>query len=81
MSRLYAAIARLSSRGDRAAIGVVVRYLGAATYRVRLAGTEYDVPAVGEAQALDGQSVAVIVSGASGQPMGVLGVVGQSGVE
>ena len=79
MTRLYSAIKALAREGDRAAIGTVVRYLGSGTYRVRIGGTEYDVPAAGDAQAMDGQSVAVIVSGETGTPIAMLGAIRQPG--
>jgi acyl-CoA thioesterase FadM len=79
MSRLYSAIKRLAPRGDRAAIGSVVGYAGGGRYRVHLAGTEYEVPAAGDAQAWDGQSVAVLVSAETGKPIAMLGPVRQPG--
>ena len=81
MSRLYSAVKRFARHGDRAAIGTVVRYLGSGSYRVRIAGTEYQVAAAGDAQALDGQSVALLVSGETGRPIAMLGAVRQPGVE
>ena len=81
MTRLYSAIRVLAREGDRAVIGTVVRYLGSGTYRVRIGGTEYDVPAAGDAQAMDGQSVAVMVSGETGRPIAMLGAVRQPGVD
>ena len=81
MTRLYSAIKGLAGHGDHAAIGTVVRYLGSGAYRVRIGGTEYDVPAAGEAQAMDGQGVAVMVSGETGRPIAMLGAVRQPGVE
>lgn len=81
MTRLYSAIKRLARSGDRAAIGTVVRYLGSSAYRVRIGGAEHDVPAAGDAQAMDGQSVALMVSGETGRPIAMLGAVRQPGVE
>jgi len=81
MTRLYSAIKELAREGDRAAIGTVVRYLGGGAYRIRIGGTEYDVPAAGEAQAMDDQSVAVMVSGETGRPIAMLGTVRQPGVD
>ena len=81
MTRLYSAIKALTREGDRAAIGTVVRYLGSGTYRVSIGGTEYDVPAAGDAQAMDGQSVAVMISGETGRPIAMLGAVRQPGVD
>ena len=80
MSRLYSAIRRLAEKGDRAAIGTVAGYLGGGRYRVQIAGSEYEVPATGDAQAFDGQSVAVMVSGETGRPVAMLGPVRQIGV-
>jgi len=80
MSRLYSAIAALAQQGDRAAIGTVVGYAGGGRYRVQVAGTEYEVPAAGDAQAMDGQSVALMVSGETGQPIAMLGAIRQGGV-
>lgn len=79
MSRLYSAIKRLAQHGDRAAIGLVIGYAGGGRYRVQIAGSEYDVPAAGDAQAMDGQSVALMVSGETGMPVAMLGVVRQVG--
>ena len=81
MTRLYSAINKLAQSGDRGAIGTVARYLGSGTYRVRTGGTEYDVPAAGDAQAMDGQSVAVMISGETGRPIAMLGAVRQPGAE
>jgi len=81
VTRLYSAIKALAREGDRAAIGTVVRYLGNGAYRVRVGGTEYDVPAAGDAQAMDGQSVALMVTGDTGRPIAMLGAVRQPGVE
>jgi len=80
MSRLYSAIKRLARRGDRAAIGTVAGYLGGGRYRVQVAGSEYEVPAAGDAQAMDGQSVALMVSGETGRPIAMLGPVRPMGV-
>jgi len=80
MSRFYSAIKRLARKGDRAAIGVVAGYLGGGRYRIEIAGTEYEVPAAGDAQAMDGQSVALMVSGETGRPIAMLGPVRQIGV-
>ena len=80
MSRLYSAIAALAQQGDRAAIGTVAGYAGGGRYRVQVAGTEYEVPAAGDAQAMDGQSVALMVSGETGQPIAMLGAIRQGGV-
>jgi hypothetical protein len=80
MSRLYSAIKRLAQRGDRAAIGTVAGYAGGGRYRVQVAGSEYEVPAAGDAQAMDGQSVALMVSGETGKPIAMLGAVRQIGV-
>ncbi len=79
MSRLYAAIKGLAQSGDRAAIGTVAGYLGGGRYLVAVAGSEYEVPAAGEAQAMDGQSVALVVSGATGRPIAMLGPVRRAG--
>lgn len=81
MTRLYSAIKRLARKGDRAAIGAVAGYLGGGRYRVQIAGTEYEVPAAGDAQAMDGQSVALMVSGETGKPVAMLGVVRQIGAQ
>jgi hypothetical protein len=80
MSRLYSALKRLAQRGDHAAIGTVAGYLGGGRYRVQVAGSEYEVPAAGDAQAMDGQSVALMVSGETGRPIAMLGPVRQMGV-
>jgi hypothetical protein len=80
MSRLYSAIKRLAQRGDRAAIGTVAGYAGGGRYRVQVAGSEYEVAATGDAQAMDGQSVALMVSGETGRPIAMLGPVRQIGV-
>lgn len=79
MSRLYAAIKRLAQQGDRAAIGLVIGYAGSSRYRVQIAGSEYEVPTAGDAQAMDGQSVALMVSGETGKPVAMLGVIRQAG--
>ena len=79
MTRLYFAVRRLAQNGDRGAIGTVVRYVGSGAYRVRIGGTEYDVPAAGDAQAMDGQSVALMVSGETGTPIAMLGAIRQPG--
>ena len=79
MSRLYSAIKRLAQKGDRAAIGTVAGYLGGGRYRVQIAGSEYEVPAARDAQATDGQSVALLVSGETGRPIAMLGAVRQIG--
>lgn len=75
MSRLYRAIKALAGKGDRAAIGTVQRLAGPGRYMVLVAGTEYEVPAVGGASAFDGQAVACLMSGETGKPLGMLGVV------
>jgi len=75
VSRLYSAIKRLAQPGDYAAIGQVTGYRGDSRYGVRIAGQEYEVPAAGDAQAMEGQRVAVIVSRQTGRPMVMLGVV------
>jgi len=80
VSRLYSAIKRLARKGDQAAIGVVAGYLGGGRYRIKIAGSEYEVPAAGDAQAIDGQSVALLVSGENGKPIAMLGAVRQTGV-
>jgi hypothetical protein len=80
VSRLCSAIKRLAQKGDRAAIGTVAGYLGGGRYRVQVAGSEYEVPAAGDAQAMDGQSVALLVSGETGRPIAMLGPVRQMGV-
>jgi len=80
VSRLYSAIKRLARKGDRAAIGMVAGYLGGGRYRIEIAGTEYEVPVAGDAQAMDGQSVALLVSGETGRPIAMLGPVRQIGV-
>jgi hypothetical protein len=79
VSRLYSAIKRLAQQGDRAAIGLVIGYAGSGRYRVQVAGSEYEVPAAGDAQAMDGQSVALMVSGETGKPVAMLGAVRQAG--
>ena len=79
MSRLYSAIKRLAQKGDRAAIGTVAGYLGGGRYRVQVAGSEYEVSAARDAQAMDGQSVALLVSGETGRPIAMLGAVRQIG--
>jgi hypothetical protein len=79
MSRLYSAIKRLAQNGDRATIGTVAGYLGGGLYCVQVAGSEYEVPAAGDAQAMDGQSVALMVSGETGRPIAMLGAVRQMG--
>jgi len=80
MSRFYDAIRRLRGRGDRAAIGTVTGYRGDGLYEVRIGSLQCLVPALGGAAALDGQSVAVIISGQTGKPIAMLGVVRQSGI-
>jgi len=76
MSRLYRAIKDLAAQGDRAAIGIAVGLAGPGHYRVQIGGQIYEgVPAVGGAAAFDGQSVAVLMSGETGRPLGMLGVV------
>ena len=80
MSRFYSAIKRLAQEGDRAAIGTVTGYVGGGRYRVQVAGSEYEVSAAGDAQAMDGQSVALLVSGETGKPIAMLGAVRQTGV-
>jgi hypothetical protein len=76
MSRLYRAIKRLAGHGDRAAIGTVVSLAGPGRYRVQVGGqTHEDVPAIGGACAFDAQAVAVLMSGETGRPIGMLGVV------
>ena len=79
MSRLYSAIKRLAQKGDRAAIGTVAGYLGGGRYRVEVAGSEYEVPAAGDVQAMDGQSVAAVISGETGRPIAMLGAIRQPG--
>jgi hypothetical protein len=79
MSRLYSAIQRLAQKGDHAAIGTVAGYAGGGRYRVQVAGSEYEVPAAGDAQVMDGQSVALMVSGETGKPIAMLGAVRQIG--
>ena len=79
MSRLYSAIKRLAQHGDRAAIGTVIGYAGGGRYRVQVAGSEYEVPAAGDAQAMDGQSVALLVNGETRQPIAMLGAIRQTG--
>jgi len=80
MSRLYSAINRLAHKGDRAAIGTVAGYVGGGRYRIEIAGSQYEVSAAGDAQAMDGQSVALMVSGETGRPVAMLGPVRQIGV-
>jgi hypothetical protein len=80
VSRFYSAIKRLAQEGDRAAIGTVTGYVGGGRYRVQVAGSEYEVSAAGDAQAMDGQSVALLVSGETGKPIAMLGAVRQTGV-
>lgn len=75
MGRLYRAIARLAGGGDYAAFGTCERYLGGGRYRVMIAGTAYDVAAAGDATAQDGQVVAVLMSGETGQALVMLGRV------
>ena len=79
MSRLYSAIKRLAQRGDRAAIGTVIGYAGGGRYRVLVAGNEYEVVAAGDAQAMNGQSVALLVRGETRQPIAMLGAIRQAG--
>jgi hypothetical protein len=59
---------------------MVAGYLGGGRYRIEIAGTEYEVPVAGDAQAMDGQSVALLVSGETGRPIAMLGPVRQIGV-
>jgi len=73
--RLYRAICRLAGKNNPAAIGVVTGMAGPGCYRVRIGGTEYEVPAVGGASAQAGQSVAVLINTETGQPIGMLGAV------
>jgi len=80
VSRLYAAIKQLAQKGDHAAVGTVAGYLGGGRYRVQVAGSEYEVPAAGDTQAMDGQGVALMVSGETGRPIAMLGPVRQMGV-
>ncbi len=75
MSRLYQAIKKLAEKGDRAEIGTVIGLARPGCYRVLLGGTEYEVPAIGGAAAYDGQAVACLMSGETGKPLGMLGVV------
>jgi hypothetical protein len=75
-SRLYRAIKGLAEQGDRAAIGTALGLAGPGRYRVQVGGMVYeDVPAIGGASAFDGQAVAVLLSGETGRPLGMLGVV------
>jgi hypothetical protein len=80
MSKFVEALRLLAPQPDRAAIGTVIGYRANGLYRVRLGAQEYDVPAAGDAQAMDKQAVAVLVSGETGKPIAMLGVVRQSGV-
>lgn len=80
VSRLHSAIRHLAQKGDRAVIGTVAGYLGGGRYRVEIAGSQYEVLAAGDAQAMDGQSVALLVSGQTGQPIAMLGAIRQTGV-
>ncbi len=73
--RLYRAIRRLAGKNNPAAIGVVNGMAGPGRYRVRIGGTEHDVPAVGGASAQTGQSVAVLIDTETGQSLGMLGAV------
>jgi hypothetical protein len=73
--RLYRAVRRLAGKNNPAAIGVVTGMAGPGRYRVRIGGTEYEVPAVGGASAYTGQSVAVLIDTETGQPIGMLGAV------
>ena len=73
--RLYRAIRKLAGKNNPAAIGVVTGMAGPERYRVRIGTTEYEVPAVGGASALSGQSVAVLINTETGQPIGLLGAV------
>jgi hypothetical protein len=75
VSSLFRAIKALASQGDRAAIGVVQGLAGQARYRVLIAGTEYETPALSGASAHIGQSVAVLMSGQTGRPIAMLGAV------
>ena len=75
MSRLYNAIRKLAGKGDHAAIGVVSGMAGPGRYWVMVNGQQYDVPALGGASAMDGESVAVLISAATNQPIAMLGVV------
>ena len=50
---------------------------GPGRYRVELGGTEHDVPAIGGASAVIGQSVAVLMETDTGQPVGTLGAAQQ----
>jgi acyl-CoA thioesterase FadM len=79
MSRLYSAIKRLAQPGDRAAIGTVIGYAGGGRYRVQVAGSEYEVSAAGDAQTMDGQSVALMINGETGRPVAMLGTIRQPG--
>jgi len=73
--RLCRAIRRLAGKNNPAAIGIVTGMAGPGRYRVRVGGTEYEVPAVGGAFAQTGQSVAVLINTETGQPIGMLGAV------
>jgi hypothetical protein len=75
MSRLYQAIKALAGKGDRAVIGSCSGLVNAGTYGVTLAGASYELPAIGGASAGPGQAVAVLISGETGKPIGMLGVV------
>ena len=75
MSRLFRVLERMRRRGDRAEFGRVLGLARPGEYLVELAGTAYNVPAFGDAIADDGQIVAVLVSGETGRPVGMLGAV------
>ncbi|GEM_PF-6297979 len=73
--RLFRAIRRLRREEAPAAIGVVVGMAGPGRYRVQIAGTVHEVPAIGGASAETGQSVAVVIDTEAGRPIGLLGVI------
>lgn len=76
MSRLYQAIKALAGQGDRAAIGTIIGLAGPGHYRVEIGGQIFEeVAAIGGASAFDGQSVACLMSGETGKPLGMLGAV------
>ncbi|MFB3882865.1 MAG: hypothetical protein ACE149_16495 [Armatimonadota bacterium] len=75
MSRLYRAIRALAEKGDRAVIASCSGLVSAGIYGVTVSGASYEVPAIGGASAGPRQAVAVLVSGETGKPIGMLGVV------
>jgi hypothetical protein len=65
----------MRGRHQPTAIGVVNGMAGVGRYRVQVGGTEIEVPAVGGASALSGESVAVLMDTDTGRPLGMLGAV------